>query len=208
MTVSTQISLQDVFANKKEQKMKGKKLFWKDVFANKKEQKMKGKKIFWKDGFTNKRGRGCELLKESKYILSQGIWGYHVFFMFCTGFVRIMETWKVMEFKYFSFQAWKVMEFNRWSWKVMKSYSILGMQIIAGVETRTKWNTGKFCQKIPENKDNFDNFRKWQLNFRLWKTGKSHGKGLGVWKTQKSMNPFASVKDSHQVNNICFRKNN
>ena len=36
-----------------------------------------------------------------------------------------------MEFKYFSFQAWKAMEFNRWSWKVMKNYSIFGMQINA-----------------------------------------------------------------------------
>ena len=43
-----------------------------------------------------------------------------------------------MEFEYFSFQAGKVMEFNCWSWKVMKNYSIFGMQIIVGVEARTK----------------------------------------------------------------------
>ena len=36
---------------------------------------------------------------------------------------------------------------------------------------------------MPENtrnKDDFENFRKWQLNFRSWKTGKSHGKGHGI----------------------------
>ena len=33
---------------------------------------------------------------------------------------RSWKTWKVMEFKYFSFQAWKfkVMEFNCWSWEI------------------------------------------------------------------------------------------
>ena len=43
VTVSTQIFLQDVFTNKKEQKMKGKKTFWKDGFVNKKEQKINTK---------------------------------------------------------------------------------------------------------------------------------------------------------------------
>ena len=41
MTASTLIFLQDDFANKKEQKMKGKKIFLKDGFANKKEHKIK-----------------------------------------------------------------------------------------------------------------------------------------------------------------------
>ena len=30
-------------------------------------------------------------------------------------------------------------------------------------------------QKMPKNKDDFDSFQKWQLDFRSWKTGKSHG---------------------------------
>lgn len=30
---------------------------------------------------------------------------------------------------------------------------------------------------MPKNKDDFDNFGKWQLNFWSWKTGKRHGKG-------------------------------
>ena len=33
--------------------------------------------------------------------------------------------------------------------------------------------------EIPKNKDDFDNFQKWQLDFRTWKTGKRHGIGLG-----------------------------
>ena len=39
------------------------------------------------------------------------------------GSYRSWKTWKVMELKYFSFQAWKVMEFNGRSWKVMENYS-------------------------------------------------------------------------------------
>ena len=29
--------------------------------------------------------------------------------------------------------------------------------------------TGKLCLKIPEKKDDFENFQKWQLNVRSWK---------------------------------------
>ena len=36
---------------------------------------------------------------------------------------RSWKTWKVMELKFFSFQAWKIMEFNCRSWKVMENYS-------------------------------------------------------------------------------------
>ena len=43
--------------------------------------------------------------------------------MFNQGSYRSWKTWKVMELKYFSFQAWKVMEFNCRSWKVMENYS-------------------------------------------------------------------------------------
>ena len=47
-----------------------------------------------------------------------------------------------------------------------------------------------------ENKDDFDNFRKWQLNFSSWKTGKSHEEGHEKsWnlKSQKSTNPVISI---------------
>ena len=69
-----------------------------------------------------------------------------------------------------------VMEFKCYR-EVMKNFSTCGTLIIAGVEARTKQNTGRLCQKMLENKDDFDNLRKWQINFRLWKAGKSHGKG-------------------------------
>ena len=43
------------------------------------------------------------------------------------------------------------------------------------------------CQKIPKNKDDFENFQKWQLNFRPWEIGKSHGKGHGKsWNLENS----------------------
>ena len=35
--------------------------------------------------------------------------------------------------------------------------------------------------------DEFDNFRKWQLNFGSWKTGKSYGRGHGKsWNLKSS----------------------
>ena len=37
-----------------------------------------------------------------------------------------------------------------------------------------------WCQKIPEIKDDFDNFRKWQLTFRSCKTRKRHGKSWNL----------------------------
>ena len=45
---------------------------------------------------------------------------------------------------------------------------------------------------MSENEDDFDNFRKWQRNFRSSKTGKSHGKVMethGISKAQKITNP-------------------
>jgi len=75
------------------------------------------------------------------------------------------KTWKVMEFKYFSFQAWKLVEFNWW-----------------------------LCQKIPKNKDDIDRFWKWQLNFRTWKTGKSHRKGHGKSWNLKSSKEYESCQ--------------
>ena len=43
-----------------------------------------------------------------------------------------------------------------------------------------------YVRKYPKNKDDFDNFRNWQLNFRFWKTAKSHGKGHGKsWKVME-----------------------
>ena len=47
-----------------------------------------------------------------------------------------------------------------------------GTSIIPGAEARTKQNTDNLCQKFPEKKDEFDNFRKRQLNFRAWKLEK------------------------------------
>jgi len=44
------------------------------------------------------------------------------------------------------------MEFDCWLWKEMESYSMHG--------------------KFPVKKDEFDNFRKRQLNFRAWKLEK------------------------------------
>ena len=50
--------------------------------------------------------------------------------------------------------------------------------------SKDKIKQGKLCQKIPENKDDF---RKWQLNFRSWKTRKSHGKDHGKsWDLKSS----------------------
>ena len=31
------------------------------------------------------------------------------------------------------------------------------------------------CQKIPQNKDDFDNFLKWHLIFKSRKTGRTYG---------------------------------
>ena len=37
---------------------------------------------------------------------------------------------------------------------------------------RQNKNTRKLSQNIPENKNDFDEFRKWRLNFRSWKLQK------------------------------------
>ena len=37
-----------------------------------------------------------------------------------------------------------------------------------------------YVRKYLKNKDDFDNFEKWQLTFRSWKTGKSHGKSCNL----------------------------
>ena len=52
-----------------------------------------------------------------------------------------------------------------------------GQNKILARNARAKLNTGP---KISENEDDFGNFRKWQQNFRSWKTGKSHGGGHGI----------------------------
>ena len=92
-----------------------------------------------------------------------------------------------MEFKYFSFQAWKVMELNCWLWKGMENYSVCGTEIIAGVDYQgqNKIKTS-YVRRYPKTRDDF---RKWPLNFRSWKTRKSHG----ISKAQKSMNPASET---------------
>ena len=42
-----------------------------------------------------------------------------------TGFVWVVESWKVMEFKNLIFQAWKVIELNCQSLKVMENLSFV-----------------------------------------------------------------------------------
>ena len=42
-----------------------------------------------------------------------------------------------------------------------------------------------YVRKNPENKDDFDNFRKWQLNLRSWKIGKGHGKVMEFEKLKR-----------------------
>ena len=49
-----------------------------------------------------------------------------------------------------------------------------------------------YVRKYPKNKDDFDNFRNWQLNFKSWKTAKSRKRSRKVMefeKLLKSANP-------------------
>ena len=75
-----------------------------------------------------------------------------------------------------------VMEFSCWSWKIvvcvvrkLLPMSKQGQCKVLARNARTKWNTG---QKVTENEDDFDNFRKWQLNL-----------GHGIWEAHESTNP-------------------
>lgn len=45
----------------------------------------------------------------------------------------------------------------------------------------------------------FKNFRNRQPNLRSWKTGKSDGKGHGIWKAQKSTNPDIHASVEHHM---------
>ena len=76
-----------------------------------------------------------------------------------TGFVQVMEN---MESHYFSFQA-------RQSGKIIVCVVRKLLPVLK--QGRNKIHS---CQKIPENKDDFEKFQKW-LDYMSWKTGKSHG---------------------------------
>ena len=39
--------------------------------------------------------------------------------------------------------------------------------------------------EIPKNKDDFDNFQKWQLDFRTWKCGKTWNRSWIVMEFDK-----------------------
>ena len=82
-----------------------------------------------------------------------------------------------MELNYFSFQAWKVMDFNCRSWKVMENYGYVWYVNYCRSGSMQGQNIMQtsYVRKYPKSKDDFDNFRNWQLNFRSWKTEKSHG---------------------------------
>ena len=77
-----------------------------------------------------------------------------------------------MEFKYLSFQAWKVMELNCWTWKVMENYGMCWYVNYCRCRSKGKIKYRQDVRKYPENKVDFDNFRKWQLNFRSCKLEK------------------------------------
>ena len=53
-----------------------------------------------------------------------------------------------------------------------------------------------------QNKYDFVNFWKWQLNVRSLKTGKVIEKVMeihGIWKAQKSTNPVSILSNKHRV---------
>ena len=78
-----------------------------------------------------------------------------------------------MIFKYFSFKAWKVMEFSCWSWKISVCVvrELLKLSKQGQDEIQASYSV---YQKIPKNKNDFDNIQKLQPNFGPWETGKSH----------------------------------
>ena len=99
------------------------------------------------------------------------------------------KTWKVVEFKLFSFQAWKVMEYC----VVRKLLQVLkqGQNKIQAIYV----------------KDDLDNFRKRRLSYRSWKTGKVMEKvreSHRITKPQKRTNPvfhsFANSFDKKEHN--------
>lgn len=70
-------------------------------------------------------------------------------FMIFTGFVRVMETWKVVEFNNFIFQAWTVLKFRCGSWKLSAGKSVCFL-----------WRKGNKIQS-------------WKVNWRVQKKKKT-----------------------------------
>ena len=75
---------------------------------------------------------------------------------FSQGSYRSWKTWKVKEFKCFSFQAWKVVGFNNVghgkSWEIIVCVLCKFLQV-----PKQRQHKIQLCQKIPENKDDFYN---------------------------------------------------
>ena len=87
------------------------------------------------------------------------------------GSYRSWKTWKIMELKYFSFQAWKVMEFNWRSWKVMENYSYVWYVNYCRRGSKDKIK----CRRVMS-----ENIPKTRM---ILKTGSSVN--IGSWKTAK-----------------------
>ena len=111
-----------------------------------------------------------------------------------------------MEFKYFSFQAWKVMEFNiighGKSCKIIVCVICKLLQVSKQGQNKIQ---ASYVRKYPKTRMIFYKFWKWQLNFRPWKTGKSHRKGHGKsWnlKSSKEYEPWRIARCSILRRNI------
>jgi len=99
------------------------------------------------------------------------------------------KTWKVVEFKLFSFQAWKVM----------------GNCVVRKLLQVSKQGQNKIQASYV--KDDLDNFPNWKLSCRSWKTGKVLEKvteSHRITKSQKRTNPvfhsFANSVDKKELN--------
>ena len=68
-------------------------------------------------------------------------------------------------------------------------------------QSKGKIKYKQLSQKIPGNKDDFENFRKWQLNFRSWKTGKGHGRSRDL-KSSKEYEPWTRNNGIYQANKL------
>ena len=94
-----------------------------------------------------------------------------------------------MELKYFSFQAWKVMEFNCRSWKVMENYSYVWYVNYCRSGSKDKIKCRRIMsENAPKTRMILTIFETGiSVNFRSWKTAKSHGKGYGKsWNLKNS----------------------